>query len=173
MANNIRWKAIEHTQSNKKGAHVILVAYQPNGKTFNKVLGIVPLFDLRDTNFDGSVSTLEAGWAGFTNWVDPYYVFALMKSAGDSSPIMDSARQLRDYELMGQANSEFLRTAFKVCTKALTTIMLEKSISPGLELNLANTGLANLRAFSDVAQFIVQATLETVIVESICKTYKY
>lgn len=173
MANNIRWKAIEHSQSNKKGAHVILVAYKPNGCSFNKVLGIVPLFDLRDTDFDGSVSYTESGWASFTNWVDPYYVFALMKSAGESSPIIDAARQMRDYELMNQATGEFLRTAFKVCTKALTTIMVEKSISPGLELNLANTGLANLRAFSDVAQFIVQSTLETIIVESICKTNKY
>lgn len=173
MSNNIKWKVIEHSQSNKKNAHVILVAYQKNGSTMNKVVGIVPLFDLRDTDFDGSVSMLEAGWAGFTNWVDPYYVFALMKAAGEKSPIIDAARQLRDYELMNKATGEFMRTAFKVCTKALTTIMVEKSISPGLELNLANTGLANLRRFADEAQFIVQTTLETIIVESICKTYKY
>lgn len=172
MANNIRWKAIEHSQSNKKGAHVILVAYQSNGRILNKVVGIVPLFDLRDTNFDGSVSYNESFWAGFSNWVDPYYVFALMKAAGDCSPILEAARQLRDYELMNNTNAELLKKSFTVCSKALTTILTEKALSPGIELNLANTALANLKYCSDTAQFIVQTILETVIVESICLTHK-
>ena len=63
-----------------------------------------------------------------------------------------------------------MRATHKACARALTTLMVEKVLSPGIELNLANTGLNNLGRFSEFAQFVVLATLETVIMESICAT---
>jgi hypothetical protein len=74
----VRWKAIEHRQSKLKGRHVILVAYKRLGTAFlNKVVGLAPLFDLRDMNFDGSVSIPERVYSAA--WWDPYEVFSLMK----------------------------------------------------------------------------------------------
>lgn len=169
MANSIRWKAIEHSGSKQKNAHVILVAYQSMGKGgMNKVCGIVPLYDLRDMNLDGTASISEIAWLGLTSMWDPYEVFGLLNSLSAQSPVSNAAIQLRDYELYNKATADLLRTTHKACARALTSLMVENILSPGIELNLANTGLANLGRFSDSAQFIVQQTLETVIMESIC-----
>lgn len=164
MANNIKWRALEHSQSNLPGKHVILVAYQSAGMGLNKVVGVAPLYDLRDMNFDGSVSAPEK-W-----WYDPYEVFDLISSTSETSCVCDAARQMRDYELFQKAKMDFLRASYKACGRMLTTIMVEKALSPGIELNLANTGLANLSKFSEIVQFVVQTTLETAIIESICAT---
>lgn len=85
MANTIKWKAIEHRQSKLSGQHVILVAYQPNGMGLNKVVGVAPLYDLRDMNFDGSVSLPERFW------YDPYEVFDLISSTAEVSCVADAA----------------------------------------------------------------------------------
>lgn len=164
MTNSIKWKVLEHSQSKLSGKHVILVAYQNQGMGLNKVVGVAPLYDLRDMNFDGSVSIPER-W-----WYDPYEVFDLISSTGKVSCIADAAIQMRDYELYNKTIRDFLRSTHKACSRMLTTIMVERAISPGIELNLANTGLANLSKFSEVVQFVVQTTLENVIIESICAT---
>ena len=98
MANKIQWTSIEHSLSQQKGRgkHVILVAYQPAPR-FNKVVGVSPLYDLRDMNLDGTATCTEIGWLGLTSMFDPYEVFGLMNSLGDQSPILDAAQQLRDY----------------------------------------------------------------------------
>jgi hypothetical protein len=166
MANSIKWKAIEHSQSKAKGKHVILVAYQSMGAGgLNKVSGVVPLYDIRDMNFDGSTSVLE-------KWMyDPYEVFDFISSTSQVSCVADAAIQMRDYDLYNKTIQGFLRATHKACSRMLTTIMVEKGISPGIELSLAETGLANLGKFSEVAQFIVQTALENVIIESICATH--
>lgn len=168
MANNIKWKAIEHSFSKQKGSakHVILVAYKSRGQGgLNEILGVAALYDLRDANLDGSVTALEKFYA--SGWYDPYYVFELMTSTSSTSCAIDAAIQLHDLEFRRKAMTGFLKTAYKICTKALKTIMVEKAISPGLELTLAETGLANLGQFSDVAQFLVQTEIENQIVNSI------
>ena len=171
MANSIKWKAIEHSGSKQKNAHVILVAYQSMGKGgMNKVCGIVPLYNLRDMNLDGSVSISETLWLGLTSLWYPYEVFGLLNSLSAQSPVSDAAIQLRDYELYNKATADLLRSTHKACARALTTLMVEKVLGPGIELNLAKSGLANLGKFSGYAEFIVQQTLETVIMESICAT---
>jgi hypothetical protein len=169
MANNIKWKAIEHSGSKEKGQgkHVILVAYKSRGMGLNEIVGVAPLYDLRDANLDGYVSALEKFYA--SNWYDPYYVFELMTSASSTSCAIDAAIQMRDLEFRRKAMTGFLKTAYKICTKALVTIMVEKSISPGLELTLAETGLANLGKASDVVQFLVQTEIENIIIDSITK----
>lgn len=65
-----------------------------------------------------------------------------------------------------------MKATHKACARALTTLMVEKVLAPGIEVSLAKTGLQNLGKFSSYAQFIVQQTLETVIMESICATRK-
>ena len=169
MANNIKWKAIEHSGSEKKGQgkHVILVGYKSRGMGLNEIVGIAPLYDLRDANLDGWVSPLEKFYA--SNWYDPYYVFELMTSASSASCAIDAAVQMHDLDFRRKAITGFLKTAYKVCSKALVTVMLEKSISPGLELTLAKTGLANLGEASDVVQFLVQTQIENIIINSITK----
>ena len=175
MANNtqIRWKAIEHPYSKKQGHHVILVAYKKiahhAGGGSNKVVAVSPLYDLRDTNLDGSVSILE--WGLSKGWYDPYEVFSLMKPASETSCLLAAGRALRDQLFVMNAQKGFLKTTHKACARALTTLTIERCLSPGIELNLANTGLANLRHFSSEAQFVVQTVLETAIMESICSTY--
>jgi hypothetical protein len=173
MANNIKWKPIEHSQSKQKSKHVILVAYKSMGKGgLNDVLAISPLYNLKDANLDGSVSMSEKFWSVLTSMWDPYEVFDLMNSLGGVSPVLEAARQLKDYQLLNKATGDFLRATHKACSRALTTLMIEKVLSPGIELNLANSGLRNLGEFSEHAQFIVQQGLETAIMESICATHK-
>lgn len=169
MANTIKWKAIEHSGSQLKGKkkHVILVAYQSRGMGLNKVVGVAPLYDLRDTDLDGSVSYGEAFFAG--GWYDPYYIFELMTSANNTACAIDAGIQLHDLEFRDKAIRGFLKTGYNVCSKALVAIMVEKAISPGLELTLAETGLANLGTFSDAAQFLVQTEIENIIIDSITK----
>ena len=132
----------------------------------NKVCAVAPLYDMRDMNFDGSVSIPESFW------YDPYEVFQLISSTSQVSCTADAAIQMRDYDLYNKTIQGFLQATYKACGRMLTTIMVENAISPGIELNLANTGLANLGRFSEVVQFIVQTTLENVIIESICATRK-
>lgn len=166
MANQIKWKGIEHRQSKLKGKHVIWVAYQTQGMGLNKVVGVVPCYDIRDMNFDGSVSIPEK-W-----WYDPYEVFDFISSTSEVSCIADAAIQMRDYDLYNKTIQGFLRSTHKACSRALTTILVEKAIGLGLERTLAETGLANLGKFSEVAQFVVQTALETAIMESICATHR-
>jgi hypothetical protein len=167
MANNIKWKAIEHSGSKQKGKHVILVAYKSRGMGLNEIIGVSPLYDLRDANLDGSVSIPEKLYG--SGWYDPYYVFELMTSASSTSCAIDAAIQMRDLEFRHKAISGFLKTAYKITSQALVTLMVEKVLSPGLELTLAKTGLANLGEFSDAAQFMVQTAIEEAIISSITR----
>jgi hypothetical protein len=167
MVNNIKWKAIEHSGSQQKGKHVILVAYKSRGMGLNEIIGVTPLYDLRDANLDGAVTALEKFYA--SGWYDPYYVFELMTSSSSTSCAIDAAIQMRDLEFRRKAISGFLKTAYKITSQALVTIMVEKVLSPGIEQTLAKTGLANLGEFSDVAQFLVQTGIEEAIVSSITK----
>lgn len=169
MANNIKWRAIEHSGSKQKGKgkHIILAATRSIGMGMIEIVGVAALYDLRDANLDGSVSIPEKFYS--SGWYDPYYVFELMTSSNSTSCAIDAAVQLRDLEFRRKAQMGFLKKAFKVCTQALVTIMVEKAISPGLELTLAQTGLANLGSSSDAVQFLVQTEIENVIVDSITK----
>jgi hypothetical protein len=164
----IQWTAIENSQSRVKNSykHVSLVAYKPAGMGLNTVYAVAPLYDLRDLNLDGSASLAEKFW------YDPYEVFELIQTAGEASFIADAATQLRDYKLFNSAMAGLLKATHKASAKALTTIMVEKVLSPGIELNMANTALAELGKVSEVVQFVVQTALETVIIESICATRK-
>lgn len=169
MESVIKWKALEHSQSQQKGQgkHVILAAYMPTGAGMNKVVGIAPFYDLRDANLDGSVSVLEKIYG--SEYYNPYDVISLMNSSNAAACVQDAAAQMKDYALVTQASKSFLQATFKVCQKALVSIMFKKALSPGIQLSLANAGLAELGKISGVAQFIVLSTMEKAIVGSICR----
>lgn len=106
MANKIQWTAKEHSLSQQKGQgkHVILVAYQSKGKGgMNEVVAVMPTYDLRDMNLDGSAAMSEILWLGLTSILDPYEVFGVINSLGSQSPVVDAAIQLRDYDLKTKA----------------------------------------------------------------------
>lgn len=167
MESVIKWKALEHSQSRQKGKHIILAAYLPTGSGMNKVVGVAAFYDLRDANLDGSVSVLERIYG--SEYYNPYDVISLMNSSNTVACVQDAAVQMKDYALVTQASAAFLQSAFKVCQKALVSIMFQKALSPGIQLNLANAGLAELGKISGVAQFIVLSTMEKAIVGSICR----
>ncbi len=167
MAGDIKWDALEHSQSKQTGKHVILVAYKWLGPGLNKVVCVVPLYDLRDANLDGSVSLPERFYG--SEFSDPYGVISLMNGSNAATCVADAARQKKDYELWKQAGTNFLQMAFKVCQKALVSIMVQKALSPGVSLSLANTGLAEMGKISVVANFLVLTSMEKAVVSSICR----
>jgi len=167
MANIIKWEALEHSDSKLKGKHVILVAYMPAGAGMNKVIGVAPLYDLRDANLDGSVTVLEKIYS--SEYYNPFDLISLMNSANVVVCVKDAARQMKDWSLFQQADNAFLQATFQVAQKALVSIMVEKALAPGIKLSLAKTGLAELGKVSGVAQFIVQNTIKKAIVDSICR----
>lgn len=162
----IKWTAIEHSGSKVKGQgkHVSLVAYE-EGKNMNDVIAVFPMYDIRDMNLNGSVSWLEAGFSTVTNLYDPVFVFQIIKAAGDSSFLADTARQLDDWFLWEQARRGMLESVFKLRKAILTATMLQTFISPHLQLNLAKSGLAELNKIGGVAIFMVKASLEKAIMK--------
>ena len=145
----------------KTGEHKMLAGYQSKGGGLNNIFFLAPLYSLNDANMDGSVSYLES-WFG-ANLYDPYSVFELFGNATDSCCTIDAAMQLRDYELRNKALNSFLRATHKVAAKAFVTISIEKLLSPGVELTLAQTRLAEMGKYSDKLLFLVQTTFETFV----------
>ncbi|MCY7344891.1 MAG: hypothetical protein LH614_01625 [Pyrinomonadaceae bacterium] len=167
MANEIKWDALEHSQSTLKGKHVILVAYKSAGMGQNKVVGVVPLYDLRDANLDGSVSLPERFYG--SELYNPSGLISLMNGSNAAACVADAARQKNDLELFNQAKTAFLQVAFKVCQKALVEMMVQNSLAPGVKLSLAKTGLAEYGKVSSVANFLVVKAMEKAVVGSICR----
>lgn len=167
---NIRWTAIEHSLSRVKGSgkHVILVGYQPDGPILNKVVAVSALYNLMDYDLSGWVSPTEFLWGHGSGLFDPHHVFKFMKEGSKTCFVADAARQKRDYALYNETIMGLLKNTHEVCSVALTEIMVDKAIMPGVQLNLANTGLAELGKISSVAQFVVRTALRWAIVKSIC-----
>ncbi|MCB1025020.1 MAG: hypothetical protein KDB79_11545, partial [Acidobacteria bacterium] len=101
-----------------------------------------------------------------------YEVFSLMKPAGEASVLIEAGDQLRDLKFSSDAKMALLKAAYKASARALTTLTLERCLSTGIELNMANAAVEKFGKTFSVAQFILQTGLETVIMESICSTYK-
>jgi len=139
----------------------MLAGCQPKGGGMNNIFFLAPLYNLNDANLDGSVSTLE-WWYG-VNLYDPYSVFELFNSSNDVSCTIDAAVQLRDYELMNKAKGSFLKATHKAAAKALVTIAVEKLLSPGIELTLAQSKLAEMGEHSENLMFLVQIGLESAV----------
>lgn len=166
--NNAKWKLLTHSMS-KTGQHKMLAGYQSRGSGLNKVFFLAPLYNLNDQNLNGSISALE-WWYG-KNLFDPYSVFELFNNGANTCCTIDAAVQLKDYELMERAKSIFLQKSHKIAAKALVTISVEKLLSPGIELNLAQSKLAEMGAFADSLLFLVQIGLETAVETAINRTY--
>lgn len=164
---NAKWKLLTHSMS-KTGDHKMLAGYQSKGGGLNKVFFLAPLYDLNDANMDGTVSWLE--WGFGKNIYDPYSVFELFNRANDACCTIDAAVQLRDYELMNKAKGSFLEATHKAAAKALVTISVEKLLSPGIELSLAKSKIADMGKYSDKLLFLVQIGLETAVEEAINKS---
>jgi len=174
MANKIQWKLIENGQSRVKNKHAIVVGYQPSGMGLNEVATVIPMYDLRDMDLSGSVSTLEAGWAAVTSFFDPFYVFGLISESGRCSCIMEAARQLKDYKLSQDTSADFLKTIFNVRHELLTAVLLKSFLTPQINLNvdLFNNGLAEISKFGFMTAFFVKTSLEKAVMEAILKTVK-
>ena len=164
---NAKWKLLTHSMS-QTGEHKMLAGYQPKGGNMNDIFFLAPLYDLNDANMDGSVSTLE--WAFGKNIYDPYSVFELFNSSNDACCTIDAAVQLRDYELMNKAKGSFLKTTHKAAAKAFVTISVEKLLSPGIELTLAQTKLAEMGKHGENLVFLVQLGLESLVEAAINKS---
>jgi len=169
MANitNAKWKLLTHSMS-KTGEHKMLAGYQSTGGGMNNIFFVAPLYNLNDANMDGSVSLLER-WYG-ANIYDPYSVFELFNDANNACCTIDAAVQLRDYALMNKARGNFLRTTHKAAAKAFVTINIEKLLSPGIELTLAQSRLAEMGKYSEKLLFLVQIGLETLVEKIINKS---
>lgn len=170
---NILWKAIEHPYSKVEGGHVILVGYKKTsfgiGKGLGKVVAAAPLYDLRDFNWDGSVSFLEKAYA--SGMYDPYELNSLLGPAADTDFKVIAGNEVGDYMFGQKAKEGFLRQAFKATARAAITITVEKILGPGIEKTLAASALGRMEAAGEAAMFVIQATLETVIMESIARTH--
>ena len=164
---NAKWKLLTHSMS-KTGEHKMLAGYQSRGSGLNKIFFLAPLYNLNDANMDGSVSVLE--WAFGKNLYDPYSVFELFNNANDTCCTIDAAVQLKDYELMNNAKKSMLLASHKAASKALVTITIERTLSPGFDATLAQSKLAEMGKYSDVLIFLVQTTLETLVEAAINKT---
>jgi len=165
MANPaIKWKVIEHSLSKVRGKHVILVAYQPRSPTLNQVLGIAPLYDLRDADLDGWVSWRE--WA--YGWYYPYTGMGDLAAATDRwSCVNDVARQMKDYVLWQQALGGMLKAAFEVCAVAQTTMLVDQVLAPGVQLTLARTALSDMGKAGGVVQFMVEKSMRWVLLKAL------
>lgn len=156
-----KWKLITHTMSKTK-EHKMLVGYQSRGiGGLNKIFFLAPLYNLNDSNMDGSISMWE--WAISKNFYDPYSVFELFNSANDTCCTMDAAVQLRDLELWNKTKEGILKASHKAASKALITISIEKILSPGIERSLALTKLNEIGKFSSSLLFLVQTGMETAV----------
>ena len=169
----ILWKAFEHSYSRKEGAHVILVGYKKKSHGIGKGLGTVvaaaPLYDLRDFNWDGSVSFLEKAYAGAV--YDPYELNSLLMPAAETDFKVEAGNAVGDYMFGQKAKEGFLKQAFKATARAALTITVEKVLGPGIEKTLAVSALSRMGAAGEAAMFVIQASLETVIMESIARTH--
>lgn len=169
----IKWKAFEHSYSKKEGAHMILVGYKRKsfgiGPGLGEVVAASPLYDLRDFNYDGSVSFLERAFAGA--WYDPYELNSLLLPAADTDFKVEAGNAVRDYMFGQKAKEGFLRQAFKATARAAITISVEKILGPGIEKTLAASALSRMQSAGEAAMFVIQASLETVIMESIARTH--
>lgn len=130
MTNNIKWTVIQYAQHQNNS---ILVGYKSRGKGgMNEVCAVSPLYDLRDMNLDGTASFTEKFWTSATTLKDPEHVFAIIKSMGPASCMIEAGTQLRDYELISKAIGDALQTLFDICVETLVA-----SLMPAVIQNLA------------------------------------
>jgi hypothetical protein len=106
---NVLWTLYSHPEN---GDLKVIVGYHSLGGRNNSVVAIIPLYDLRDTDHSGSVSWGETllPWVPFVGGaVTPMQEAELMIRIG-----MD----LKDADLVRQAQLKALGTAFKTADKA-------------------------------------------------------
>ena len=163
---DIKWKVFEHSMSRSSGDHVIVVGYRSNGRVLGTVLCAMPLYDLRDMNFDGSVSLLERAYTSGLS--DPYETFSLMLPAAESDFMIEAGTSVNDYDFVEKAKAAMLHQAYKAAARASVTIAVERFLSPGFEASLAKTALDKMGAKGTAIQFIVQTSAETAVMETIC-----
>lgn len=167
---NAKWKLLTHSMS-KNGKHKMIAGYTSRGTGgMNTIFFLAPLYNLNDSNMDGSVSYLE--WGFGVNLYDPYSIFGLFTDANSACCTIDAARQLRDYDLFNKAKMKFLESAYKAAGKALTTITIERLLSPAIDQALALTNLQAMMRFSDKLIFLVKTGMETAVDEAITRSQR-
>lgn len=172
MTNGIQWQAIEHSGSNclGEGKHVIAVGYRSRGKGgLNEVCSVIPLYDIRDSNLNGSVSFLEGGWNAGTAVVDPLHIFQIMNSLGEVSFMAEAAVQMDDGELLMEVKRSALERIYKARHEILMAVLMKTFLTANINLNvdLFNKGLAEISRFGFHTAFFVKVAVEQAVMASI------
>lgn len=166
----IKWKCIEHKLSRVHGGHPILIGYEKIRLGLGTVRCVSPLYDLRDLNLDGAVSGPEWFFTAGIVGTDPYELNSLIGPMGEFDFKIQAGGSVWDPEFVQKAQDDFLRKSFEVVKRAAVTIAVEKILGPGIGKTLAATGLSKMSSIGTPAVFLIQAGLETVIMEAVAAT---
>lgn len=174
MSDEIQWKVISNSQSQFPKKHVIAVGYKSRGMGLNEIAGVIPMYDIRDSNLNGYVSLLEKGWNSAIKYYDPAYIFQFINSSGKASCIIDAARQLDDPFYWQETRMNFLEEIFKLRYDILNAVLMKSFLTAQVSINvdLLNAGLVEMSKFSGGTLFFVKIGLEKLIMASIGKAMR-
>jgi hypothetical protein len=169
MKSDIQWKIIEHSKSKSVNKPKIHVFYRSRGKGgMNEIIGVTPLYDMRDKDLDGDVSWQEAGISGISRIYDPVYIFKLVNSFGNASCLIEAGSQLHDYKLIYDATGDFLESVYAMRYDLLTAVILNQMLNSLVSSpmkQLAQAGLAEVNRVYGVIPFIVSKAMQMAVKE--------
>ena len=106
---NVKWTLYGHPRNRTLKTIVCYAAISSRAST---VLAVIPLYDLRDTDYDGKVGWGETAWP----WVP--FVGGAVTVMQEVELMMAIAMELKDGDLYLTAQRRALDTAFKTADKA-------------------------------------------------------
>ena len=167
MTNSIQWTVIPQNTTRPQ-INLILVGYRPSGMGgMNEVCAVSPLYDLRDMNLDGTASLTEKLWYGVTKIKDREHVFALIKSAGKLSCVMEAARQMNDYFLVEAAMREALEQVLDIAVQSIMPAVIQNLAVAPAQKAAAQTGLATATNVYGGALFLVKIGMGAPVQQSL------
>ncbi|MEZ5307419.1 MAG: hypothetical protein R2684_09765 [Pyrinomonadaceae bacterium] len=161
---DITWKCIEHSRSKVPGKHAIVVGYTGKGGP-GSVVCAIPLYDLRDYNFDGSISVGER-LVG-SGWWPSMGVDDLVIGASEADFKIEAGRAAHDIFFSNAAVEDTLRLAYSVAYKAAIEINVKRLLMPGVQLTLAASALKDMEIAGKVIQFVVKTAVEKAVIAAL------
>ena len=135
---NVHWTLYAHP---KNGALKVVVGYAALNSRANDVLVIIPLYDLRDTNHDGSVSVGET----LLPWVP--FVGGAVTPMQEAELMMQIGVDLHDPGLVQKARMRALGTAFEAADKAFRKHTLAGMVNLPIKQALAAFPLDKISSY--------------------------
>ena len=174
MSNEIQWKVISNSMSKLPKKHVIAVGYRSSGMGLNEIAAVIPMYDIRDSDLNGSVGFLEGGWSLMTKFFDPVYVFGIMKSLDKTCCLMDAASQLNDPFFWQETRMKALEEIFRLRHDILNAVLMKTFLTAHININvdLLNAGLVEMSKFSFGTLFFVKIALEKAVMASVGQAMK-